>query len=291
MDHPSFKSFSAKLLLFGEHTVVHGSKALAIPYSAMHMQFEFLKENNEFYIHLVNLHNYLIKLTNLHYRYDLDRFARDISSGLNIISTIPIGYGAGSSGALVACFFDAYCENFDQHIDNLKKDLAAIESHFHGRSSGIDPLVSYLNCPILIEGGKVEILEKISFRQENLFILDSGLARSTEQYVERFKSKIADEIFAQAIKEHLVPLNNGAIHNYIFNESIWQNFVQISKWQLANMLEFIPAEIQKLWREGLDSGDFALKLCGAGGGGFFLGLRKEHIQLDLDKSHPVRFLN
>ena len=109
--------------------------------------------------------------------------------------------------------------------------------------------------------------------------------------MERFKSKIADEIFAQAIKEHLVPLNNGAIHNYIFNESIWQNFVQISKWQLANMLEFIPAEIQKLWREGLDSGDFALKLCGAGGGGFFLGLRKEHIQLDLDKSHPVRFLN
>lgn len=291
MDHPPFKSFSAKLLLFGEHTAVHGSKALAIPYPKMSMQFQFLKENNEFHIHLVNLHNYLIKLTNLHYRYDLERFGRDISKGLNIISTIPIGYGAGSSGALVACFFDVYCVNFDQHIDLLKQDLANIESFFHGKSSGIDPLVSYLNRSVLIDGGKVEIMDKISFKQEELFILDSQISRSTEQYVEVFKEKIKEESFAAAIKEKLVPLNNGAIHNYIFNESIWQNFVQISKWQLANMHEFIPAEIQVIWRIGLDTQDFALKLCGAGGGGFFLGVKKEesYFGINLENVKSIKF--
>jgi mevalonate kinase len=36
----------------------------------------------------------------------------------------------------------------------------------------------------------------------------------------------------------------------------------------------IPQSFQDLWQQGLDEGHFALKLCGAGGGGFLLGMGK-----------------
>jgi mevalonate kinase len=34
----------------------------------------------------------------------------------------------------------------------------------------------------------------------------------------------------------------------------------------------IPEPVRKLWSEGLRRGSFTLKLCGSGGGGYFLGL-------------------
>jgi mevalonate kinase len=33
---------------------------------------------------------------------------------------------------------------------------------------------------------------------------------------------------------------------------------------------FIPSKVKKIWQEGLDTKSFYMKLCGAGGGGFFL---------------------
>ena len=37
----------------------------------------------------------------------------------------------------------------------------------------------------------------------------------------------------------------------------------------------IPPDFKKIWRYGLDSNDYKLKLCGAGGGGFILGITKD----------------
>ena len=33
----------------------------------------------------------------------------------------------------------------------------------------------------------------------------------------------------------------------------------------------IPDNFKKLWKEGIDSNSYYLKLCGSGGGGFILG--------------------
>ncbi len=53
------------------------------------------------------------------------------------------------------------------------------------------------------------------------------------------------------------------------------SFRQISQFQLEYFQRMIPASIVPLWQEGLESGDFSLKLCGAGGGGFMLGLARD----------------
>jgi mevalonate kinase len=36
------------------------------------------------------------------------------------------------------------------------------------------------------------------------------------------------------------------------------------------MKNMIPEQMQKLWRYGLESDKYSMKLCGAGGGGFLL---------------------
>ena len=73
-------------------------------------------------------------------------------------SSIPQGYGVGSSGAIVAAFYDKYAQNKITVLENLTREkllklktiFSEMESYFHGKSSGLDPLNSYLSLPILI---------------------------------------------------------------------------------------------------------------------------------------------
>ncbi len=49
-------------------------------------------------------------------------------------------------------------------LKDLKKVFGELESYFHGKSSGIDPLICYMNLPILIENK--ESVDKVSIPKE-----------------------------------------------------------------------------------------------------------------------------
>ena len=74
-------------------------------------------------------------------------------------SSIPQGFGVGSSGAIVAAIYDNYSQDkiaSDANMSNeefigLKKIFGTLESYYHGKSSGLDPLICYLNLPVLIK--------------------------------------------------------------------------------------------------------------------------------------------
>ena len=44
----------------------------------------------------------------------------------------------------------------------------------------------------------------------------------------------------------------------------------------------IPAQFHELWKQGLDTNDYYLKLCGSGGGGYILGFAA-----DFDKAQKA----
>ncbi len=154
--------FYAKILLFGEYGIIKDSKGLAIPYNsyqgALKMSeqpTELAKSSNQ------KLKSYLIYLKNLHHEglsLRLDELEKDIEQGMYFDSSIPQGYGVGSSGALVAAIYDKYANQKITVLENLTRDkllklkefFSVMESHFHGKSSGLDPLNSYLSLPILI---------------------------------------------------------------------------------------------------------------------------------------------
>lgn len=164
--------FPSKILLFGEYVILLQGKALVLPYShfSASLQFAgldtFLKDHKAKFSNEVLQNFYqFIEQTDLGYQFDLKRFQSDIEMGLYINSTIPVGYGLGSSGAVTAAIFDHYClrrediSNEDEdYLLHLKKRLSVLESFFHFNSSGIDPLLCYCDKPLLYEENKVELL-------------------------------------------------------------------------------------------------------------------------------------
>ena len=114
----------------------------------------------------------------------------------------------GSSGALVAAVFDNYStlsrERALDDIDRLKFVFSIMESHFHGASSGIDPLISYLNSPIQIIKGKTTkaISVEHPYDGANLFLLNTGRPRRTEPLVNLFLEKIKSHNFSKTLRRY-----------------------------------------------------------------------------------------
>ncbi|MDO9182138.1 MAG: mevalonate kinase, partial [Bacteriovorax sp.] len=196
------KKFYSKIILFGEYSVIQNSMALLIPYSLFEGKLTFRRDNTTvidselkaFSLYLKQL----IDSGQLNFQFDQTSFEFDISQGLYFDSTIPQGYGVGSSGALVAAIFDRYEQESHSNLDikRLKTIFAQMESHFHGASSGVDPLISYLNSPILIknknEVGPVSI-PKFKKGKSGIFLLNTKRSRKTEPLVNLFLEKSRNE--------------------------------------------------------------------------------------------------
>lgn len=154
--------FYSKILLFGEYGIIKDSKGLSIPYSfyngALKMDdnvSEDAIQSNQnlrlFAKHLQTLEERLVS-------FDYQSLITHLNEGMYFDSSIPQGYGVGSSGALVAAIYDKYAHEKITILENLTREkllklkmiFSKMESFFHGKSSGLDPLNSYLSLPILI---------------------------------------------------------------------------------------------------------------------------------------------
>src|SRR5690554_3017352 len=157
--------FYSKILLFGEYGIIKDSKGLSIPYNFYNGALKIDKHHTvsthksnaslkRFADYLENLQSENPELVS----FDMQALKNDIEAGLYFDSSIPQGYGVGSSGALVAAIYDKYAKDKITVLENLnrnkllvlKKIFGRMESFFHGTSSGLDPLNSYLSLPILI---------------------------------------------------------------------------------------------------------------------------------------------
>ncbi len=270
--------YNAKVLLFGEYSVLHGSHALAIPVGLFSGRWTFdeslAKEQREI---LSRFHIYLSALEFEQVNYQGDLFQKDLDKTLAFDADIPIGYGVGSSGAITAAVFDKYFQKDNTlEISKLKEILGKMESFFHGSSSGLDPLICYLNKAVLIQKG-VPTITPIPSAQDQyvLFLLDTGFPRKTAPLVNHFLEKYhSDDDFRQIIRRDLSNLNNLAIQQFLAGEEeeLYNSFNNISNFQWEHFQKMIPENIRSVWEFSLRLNMFKLKLCGAGGGGFILGM-------------------
>jgi mevalonate kinase len=51
---------------------------------------------------------------------------------------------------------------------------------------------------------------------------------------------------------------------------------QLSKVVLNNFKPMIPEQFHKLWKQGIETNNYYLKLCGSGGGGYILGFTEDY---------------
>jgi mevalonate kinase len=271
------KTYKAKVLLFGEYSVINGSDALAMPTELFSGVWDFDEEEAKKQRILYDFHSYLCGLEFEQANYQQQSFKEDLDKNLIFKSNIPIGYGAGSSGAVCAAIFDQYYQK-DSAIDILilKKILGQMENFFHGASSGLDPLICYLDQAILIQQHEIKVIDiSKNNNQHDIFLVDTGLPRRTEPLVQLYLKKYhSDKVFKKAVEENLCALNNLAIQQYLNGEreALFQTYHKLSEFQRKYFIEMIPENCRSIWQQGLETGVFKIKLCGAGGGGFLMGM-------------------
>jgi mevalonate kinase len=199
-------------------------------------------------------------------------------------SNIPTGYGAGSSGAIVAAIFDRFQAadvNWPNELPTLKKALAQMESFFHGTSSGTDPLICYLQKTVLLGGASsVEIVapnDALAEIPHTIFLLDTGIQRQATPFIQYFLGKTQDDNFAALVREELLPSVNAAIRAFLIGDSqaVFDETASIGEFQFLFLEEMVPEAFRQIWQLGLDGNLFKLKVCGAGGGGFLLGITSD----------------
>ena len=259
------KQYPSKILLFGEYLVLHGGYALAIPYFdyALFLAPPNPYANKKFYH---KFYKYLLSNTTLNNRIS-PQFIEDIERGLHFDSSIPVGYGLGSSGALTAAIYDIYILKKSETLSDIKHDLAEIESFFHDKSSGVDPLTSFIQKPILIENETIQLIENVSLK--NFVLYDSQIKRNAKQAITHFNILRQNHSFRIGLEE-LTTLSNFMVSQWVQNKDIAEELKLYSEKQLLLFRDFIPESVQKDWKKGLESNSYYMKLCGAGMGGFYL---------------------
>lgn len=281
--------FYSKILLFGEYGIIKDSKGLSIPYSfyngALKMDenpSEEAKMSNHslkaFVKYLENISPDLVK-------FDITSLQTAVNNGMYFDSSIPQGYGVGSSGALVAAIYDKYAHDKITVLENLTREkllklkaiFSEMESFFHGKSSGLDPLNSYLSIPILINSkDNIEATGIPSQKSEGkgaVFLLDSGIIGETAPMVGIFMENMKQEGFRKMLKDQFIKHTDACVEDFLNGniKSLFKNTKQLSKVVFNHFKPMIPKQFHELWKKGLETNEYYLKLCGSGGGGYILG--------------------
>lgn len=221
--------------------------------------------------------------------FNIQEMLNDIASGMYFDSSIPQGYGVGSSGALVAAIYDKYANDKITVLENLTRDkllqlkgiFGQMESFFHGKSSGLDPLNSYLSLPILINSK--DNIEPTGIPSQSVqgkgavFLIDSGIVGETAPMVNIFMENLKDNGFRKMLKSQFIKHTNACVENFLHGDikSLFENTKKLSKVVLNHFKPMIPEQFHQVWQNGIETNDYYLKLCGSGGGGYILGFTED----------------
>lgn len=279
-------NYPSKILLLGEYTIIQNSAALAVPYFHYQSHWSDQQAIPESFSNTIglsfsqkSLQKILVDLKQLkHPILKISTLEKDLNNGLWLCSNSPMGYGLGSSGVVCAAIYDRYAVEKKKGLQILKQELALLEHSFHGKSSGIDPLVAYTQLPLWIHTDKsIHSIKLPAYNQGTIFLVDTQQPRISTPLIKLFLSKCQEVDF---LEQFVAPISNAV--NQAINALIEADFASlmeaigvISKLQWIHLPPMIPTQVHDLWKRGLSSNDFYLKICGAGGGGFMLGFAKD----------------
>ncbi len=280
------KKYFGKVLLFGEHNVLYGGQGFALPLNQFFGRWAFDTNRKAFDTALID---YLESQSFQGTTFLSEKFKHQCRKGLFFDSNIKSGYGTGSSGAITAALYDTFFTKKSYGLEETKHNLATIERFFQGTSSGIDPTVIFFNAAITLSSIHIDIEEKHNFDRLNsqFYLVDSEQKRSTSKMIELFKKAIADDS-GSLLLEQLISHSDHCI-NFLtksLDQSAFDHHMKrISEIQLLLANELIPNHMKAYWRHGLENDKYYMKLCGAGGGGFFLLYSRDKVEINAIPDH------
>lgn len=261
-----------KLILSGEHSVVYGKPALAIPLS-MGVQANAVQVEGP--------SQYRTTIDDPVLRSALSTVVPPEGIELHLSSTLPIGKGLGSSAALsvAVCKEMARVQGTHLSFEQLLSQAQIMETHFHGRASGLDHTVSALERGIHFTKDSDGVhWEELAVPQMEILIVDSGTRGSTHDMVQL----VANGYTTSAIKDTIEEMGKlttqmiASLQNHDISRFAQQCTINHS---LLRKLGVSTSTLDTIVDTALDNGAWGAKLSGSGGGGIAMILGPNLTQL------------
>ena len=280
----STASAPGKIILFGEHAVVYGRPALAVPVTQVHADVEISDAASAgIWIQApdIHLHAELNTLPSdhpiaavLHNLFFLARVSPFPSLAVNINSTIPIASGLGSGAAVTVALTRALSEhiNYSMTDDAVNAFAYEIEKLHHGTPSGIDnTVITYARPVYFIKGQAIEPFQV--GQPFTIVIADTGIGAPTKESVgdvrklwetDREKWENVFEKVGELVKEARDSIESGKMQE--LGELMNQNHVLLQEMTVSSL------ELDALVTAARNSGALGAKLSGGGRGGNMIAL-------------------
>lgn len=288
----SSRTFSVRVpgkwVLAGEHSVLRGKPALALPHPTDALTLHFTPAESS----LDRAIGFEVQSEIPGLSAWLESLGWELPHGiLRVESTIPVGAGLGSSAALSVALarFHAWIEKREAQTPEptISNEARSLENHFHGTSSGMDIAAVMARGPILFQrvtSPTAEAPFRVQITPLGAFELpvtfhDTGLRSSTRAAVAQVEAFGAREPRAQAAlddqmeqavlkgQEGALALARGDSRGLLNLREAFELSMECYRiWGL------LPPEVVAQARHLVAQGALAARLTGAGSGGMLVAL-------------------
>ncbi len=283
-------SAPGKIILVGEHAVVYGRPAIAMPISKVKATatVEETARGTGCVIIAKDLNRTIrvaqappddplaaiVRSTLIHF------LAQDLDATITVSSTIPIASGMGSGAAVSTAIARALAAHLGRTLTNdiLAALVFEVEKLYHGTPSGVDnTVIAHARPVFFVKNRLVETFAvKVPLR---LLIGDTGIPSSTKVVVEDVREawQAHQEKYDAWFRQigQIALMARAAI---IAGEQFALGALMDGNQWLLEQIGVSSPEIDRLVRAARQAGALGAKLSGAGRGGHVLALTTEPAQ-------------